>query len=368
MADLPNRLDLFDVARRYVRGAPNTRIDPNEVDVAGSDINLVAGIGSTIGENLSAAFARCVRGQFFETARGAELDRLAGDRLGMTRLPETPATVDLVLTRPTFAAGSGVVSAGLRVQTSDGTQFSIDTDVTFGATDLTKTATATAINAGPTGNVPAGTIGQFLDSPFDPTIVPANPNPAAGGADAESDPAFKGRIRGFFRSIRRGVLSAIAFGATQVPGVAVATAYEIVNPGNALPAGAVQLIVGDANGNATLDMIQAVIDQMIEFRAAGIPVFVTGGIVVNEAVVWNLSYQTGVNTVQAQNDVRAVSAAITQFLAPGSGLYRAALISAAKTVPGVIVSDNSLVAPAGDVFPVDNAHMIRVVATGVSFV
>lgn len=367
MADLPNRLDLFDVARRSVRLAPNTRIDPNEVDVAGSDINIVCGIGSVIGENLSAAFARCVRGQFFATARGSQLDRLAGDRLQETRLPESAATVDLVLARPTFAAGAGVVSAGLRVQTAGGTQFALDVDVSFGATDLTKTTTATAVATGPTGNVPAGAITQFIDSPFDATIIPSNASAAAGGADVESDPAFKGRIQGFFKAIRRGILAAITFGATEVPGVAVATAYEIVNPGQGLPAGAVELIVGDANGNATLDMIQAVNDKMIEFRAAGIPVFVSSGLVAYEPVVWDLDFLTGVDTVAATADVRAVTSAITQFLPSGAGLYRGTLIAAAKTVPGVIVRDSSLVAPAGDVFPVDNQHYIRVRPVDVSF-
>ena len=368
MADLPNRLDLFDVARRYVRLAPNTRINPDLVDVPGSDINLVCGVGSTIGENLSAAFARCVRGQFFDTARKDQLDRLAADRLGMTRLPETPASVDLALTRPSFAAGAGTVSAGLRVQTADGTQFSLDVDVVFGATDLgPKAVAATAVIAGPTGNVPALAIASFLDSPFDPTIVPTNAAPGAGGALAESDAQFKGRIRGFFAAIRRGVLGAITFGATQVPGVVIATAFEIVNPGTGLPAGAVQLVVGDANGNATTDMLQAVQDIMIQYRAAGIPVYITAGVVVPEPVSWRLSYLTGVNTVQAQEDVRAVTVAISQFLAPGSPLYRGSLIAAAKTVPGVIISSDSLVAPAGDVFPVDNTHIIRVLATDVTF-
>lgn len=367
MADLPNRLDLFDVARRSVRLAPNTRLDPNEVDVAGSDINLVCGIGSVIGENLSAAFARCVRGQFFATARGSQLDRLAGDRLQMTRLPESAATIDLVLARPTFGAGGGTVSAGLRVQTASGTAFSIDVDVAFGPTDLSKPATATAVATGPTGNVPAGAINQFLDAPFDSTIIPSNASAAAGGAEVESDASFKGRIQGFFKSIRRGVLAAISFGATEVPGVAVATAYEITNPGNGLPAGAVELIVGDANGNATLDMIQAVNDKMIEFRSAGIPVFVSSGNVVYEPVVWKLDFLTGVNTVAATADVRAVTSAITQFLPSGAGLYRGTLIAAAKTVPGVIISVDSLVAPAGDVFPVDNQHYIRVRPVDISF-
>lgn len=365
--DLPNRDDLFTVGRRFVRTAPNTRINPNLVDVAGSDLNLIVGVPSLMGEAVVAAMARCQAGQFFDSSRKDQLDRLASDRLGLPRKPENPATVDLLLARPTAVAGGGTVAASSRVQTADGTAFSLDVDVVFGSGVLSQTGTGTALVAGVGGNVAAGAIRTFLDAPFDATIVPSNPTPAAGGAAAESDAAFKGRIRGFFATIRRGVLGAIEFGATTVPGVAVSKAYEVENPGTGLPGGAVELIIGDANGNATTDMIQAVRDVMLTYRAAGIPVIVSSGIVVRELVSWLLSYQTGIDTKQAQSNVRAITVALNQFNAPGAPMRRATLLSGASSVPGVIVAHESLVAPAGDVFPVDNNHIIRVLPEDVSF-
>jgi uncharacterized phage protein gp47/JayE len=368
MGDLPNRDDYFTVGRLYIAAAPNTRINPLLVDVPGSDINLVVGSSSLMGEAISSAVAKCMRGLWVDTARLDQLDRLASDRLGLVRKPATEATIDLVLTRPTAVAGAGTVAATSRVQTADGTVFALDVDVVFGALDLTKTTTGTAAVAGPLSNVPAGAIVSFLDAPFDATIVPSNPNPAAGGADVESDAAFKGRIRGFFATIRRGVLGAIRYGATLVPGVAIATAYEIVNPGESMPGGAVELIIGDVNGNATMDMTQAVKDILLQYRAAGIPVIVSAGTVVPEPVIWSLDYETGIDTVAAQADVRAVTVAVSQFLNPGAGLYRSTLQGAARTVPGVIVRSDSLVAPAGDVFPTDNTKIIRVLPELVTFV
>lgn len=365
--DLPDRASLVDVGRKFIRAAPSTKINPNLVDVAGSDLNLILGSNSVMGEAVVAAMARCQAGVFFDSARGDQLDRLASDRMGLVRKPENPAEIDYVLARPTALGGGGTVAAGTRIQTPDGTVFSLDVDVVFGGGDLTHTVAATALVAGPEANVAANARWSFLDAPFDATIVATNPQPAAGGASVESDAQFKGRIRGFFATIRRGVLGAIEFGATTVPGVAVAKAYEIVNPGESLPGGAVELIVGDVNGNATSGMLQAVRDAMLTYRAAGIPVFVSGGIVVNVAVEWALGFQAGIDTVQAKNNVRAISVALAQFNAPGAPLLRATLLAGASSVPGVIVMHTSLIAPAGDEFPINNNHLIRVRAQDVSF-
>lgn len=364
---LLNRADYFAIGRRYIRGRPSTRINPDLVDVDGSDVNLQVGSASLMAEALSAQQARCLRGLFFRTARGQQLDELAADRLGLKRKAEAQATVDLALARPTAAGGTGTVDAGFRTQTADGTAYALDTDVVFGAGVLSMPATATAILAGPEGNVAAGQIVSFLDQPFDPTIVPSNAEPAAGGAAVESDAAFLGRIFGFFATIRRGVLGAIEFAATLVPGVAVATATDIDNPGTGLPGGAVQLVAGDADGNATSDMLQAIRDKLLEYRAGGIPVILSAGVVVPEDVIWDLDYKTGVDTARAQASVRAVTVALTKFLAAGAPLMRGTLISGALSVPGVIVRQDSLVEPAGDVYPEDRSHLIRVRPTGVSF-
>lgn len=364
---LLNRADYFSIGRRYIRGRPSTRINPNMVDVDGSDVNLQVGSSSLMAEALSAQQSRCLRGLFFRTARAQQLDDLAADRLGLARKDESPSTVDLLLARPTTGAGGGTIDAGSRVQTADGTAYALDVDVVFGGGDLSRPATATAVLTGPEGNVAAGQIKSFLDAPYDATIVPSNPAPAAGGADVESDAAFLGRIFGFFATVRRGVLGAIEFAATLVPGIAVATASDIDNPGTGLPGGAVQLVAGDADGNATGDMLQAIRDKLLEYRAGGIPVILTAGVVVFEPVVWDLDYLTGVDTVRAKTSVRNVTVALSRFLAAGKPLMRSTLMSGALSVPGVIVRQDSLVAPAGDVYPTDRSHLIRVQATGVSF-
>lgn len=366
--DLPNRSDLFAVAREYVRTAPNTRINPALIDVDGSNINLDVGSSAVMGEALTASWARCARDLFLGTAEGDGLDRYVFDRFGMTRKSAAPASVALTLARPTFAAGGGVVNAGARVTTASGSIFALQTDVTFGATDLTQPAVGIAQVVGPTQNVPAGSLTAWLDQPFDATITVTNPTGAAGGTLTESDAQLRARAAVFFLTIRRGVLAAIQFCATTVPGVSVSTAFEILNPGSGFPAAAVELIVADDDGGASPTMIQGVIDALLAFRAGGIPVFVTGGTVVFEPVSYHLSFASGIDTVAATAQVRAVASAFSQFLRPGQTLLRSDLFAAARAVPGTIVGADALPVPVGDIVPVSNSTIIRVRPQDVSFV
>jgi len=367
--DLPDRQDLFAAGRRYVKAQPNTRINPAVIDVAGSDINLMLGSASLMGEQITASWAKCIRGLFVSTAIGSQLDQVVYERFGITRLPANAASDDLRLARPTFAAGGGTVPAGTRVTTASGSIFALATDVVFGATDLVRPlVSSVAALVGSSQNVPENTLTAFVDQPFDASITVTNPEGAAGGTEQESDAAFRGRALSFFLTLRRGILAAIQFGATTVPGVAVATAFDIVNPGTALPAGAVQLIIGDANGNASSLMEQQVTNQMLQYRAGGIPVYVSGGLLFFQQVVYRLAFQTGVDTTAASEAVRATAVAFSQFLRPGQSLLESDLTAAARAVPGVIVQADSVVVPVGDVVPTVNQQIIRVRPQDVSFV
>jgi uncharacterized phage protein gp47/JayE len=368
MGDLPTRADFFSVGRKSIAITSGLRINPRVVDIPGSDLNIILGAMSLMSEETIAALAVCLQGSFIETASGDQLDRVAFDRFGLARLAATPATVDLTLTRP--AAGpAGTYPAGSRVQTPTGAQFATNTDAVFAGATLTVAVSATALIAGPENNVAAGLVTQFLDAPFDPTLTVTNAAGAAGGAEAEDDIAFRGRLRQFFPTIRRGVIGAIEFGAIQVPGVAVARAIEVENGGTGLPAAAVSLFVADSNGLSTATMVQAVVDALIEFRAAGIPVLVTGGALAPPIpITWRLGFETGVNQVEVQEQIRAVSIAVAQFLRPGETLYRSALIAAARTVLGAIINDGSLVSPFGDVTPFPGNLVIRVQNADVTFV
>lgn len=371
--DLPDRSDLVTVARQYIRGQaalnPGLRVNPALVDVDGSNLNLDVGTSAVMGEALTASWAACARDLFLGTAEGPGLDRYVFERMGgMTRKSAAAASVALALARPTFAAGGGVLNAGARVTTATGAIFALQTDVTFGATDLTQPAVGIAQVVGPTQNVPRGSLTAWVDQPFDTTITVTNPAAAAGGTNNESDAQLRARAAVFFLTIRRGILAAIQAGATTVPGVTVATAFEILNPGSGFPAAAVELIIADDDGGASPTMIQGVIDALLTYRSAGIPVFVTGGSVVFEPVAYHLAFASGIDTVAATAQVRAVASAFSQFLRPGQPLLRSNLLGAATAVPGTIVGADALPVPVGDIVPVSNSTIIRVRPQDVSFV
>lgn len=359
MADLPTRADLFQAARRSILASNAPRVNPKVVDVDGANLNLIANSAAVVGEELSRAFQGCVQGLFGETARRAKLDRYIMDRTGgqLPRKGAKGATVAVTVSRPTSVNGAGSVPVGSRISSTEGVIFSLDAAVDFTNTALTMPGNATCTFTGPGGRVPAG-VARFVDAPFDATLTIAN-DASAGGVDEEDDVRYLGRYLGFFPTIRRGVEAAIRQAALEVTGVEIATVVEVVNL-NATPAGAGQLVVGDSDGNASPAMLQSVRDSLLAFRALGIPISVLGGTVAYQPVAWqNLSYLSGYDSLSVQASLKAVTSALTQFLNPNQLLYRADLIAAAKSVPGLVLASNSLLTPAGDIVPASTSTILR---------
>ncbi len=367
MANLPNRLDLFRKGLDSLNATSGTRINPDVATVPGSDVNIMLGAMSLMGEEIVSNLANCMRGLFIETARGEQLDRVAFDRYGLTRFPATPARCLLHIIIDGEAGG--VIPAGTRVKTSGGVQFATDVDAVFQGGFEVRDVPATALEAGVDSNVTESSLTSWVDQIYAPSSDVSNEF-ASGGTAKETDVQFRGRIRNFFPTLQRGTLQAIEFGALQVPGITTARAIETTNltvGGIAIPAAAVQLVVADRTGVASTPLIQAVKDNLINYRAAGIPVIVTSGEVEYEDVEWDLSYLSGVDTISAQEQVRAVTVAAMQYSAPNEIMYRANLIAAAKTVPGVIVSEDSLVIPAGDIVPADEFTILRIKPEDITF-
>jgi uncharacterized phage protein gp47/JayE len=372
----PTAQELFQVGRRAVVTTPNTKINPATCDVPGSNANIAVGTSAILGQEIVARGANAMRGAFIDSARGPALDRVVFDRTGLLRFSSTPATWDVLIARAAPGA-AGTYQAGSRITAPDGTKFGTNTDVTFGNSDLSMPVTVTALEPGESGNLSGSTPLSFTDQPFDTTMTVAadlatdgTPKNAAGGTETETDIQLIGRVRGFFPTLRRGVLGAIEYAALQVPGVAVATATEIVNTGTGFPAAFVQLVVGDRNGNASGATLQSVRDKLLEYRAAGIPVQVLGGTVTYSSAAWNIGVLTGYDEALVVSRIRAVTVAVSQYLAPGPNvgiLYRSTLIAAAKTVPGAVVRDTSLRFPLTDVVPSSPEEMIRILPTSVTF-
>lgn len=370
MAVLPTRDELFQRARDAALAVPNTRVSAREFDRAGSDANLLAAAMSLVGEEVVNRMARALAGVFEDTATGNALDRVIFDRKGLVRKPSAPAVGTVQLTRATTAGGAGTIDGGVpgsspsptRIRTNQGITYILTQPAVFGAADLGPIqVTVQAELSGLDSEVDANQSWSFVDSPFDPTITIANAEATAGASNEESDEAFRDRAKQFFPTIRRGTLGAIEFGLQSTPGVESVSVREVLQS-SGLPACVVQAFILDALGRSNDTLAARGQTNLIEFRAAGIPVQIISGSIQNVPIRFgNLDFDTSivVDTTQAFEDARTAIVVALNNQTPGQTLLRSTILAAARTVPGVLVEDTDLEEPIGSLIPATNDVTFR---------
>ncbi len=353
MPDLPTRLDLFAIGRDYTLQRA-TRIDPQQVDIAGSDVNIFVGSVSQIAFSLVLQLAYAINSLLLDGATDEDLDRYALDRYNITRQGASAAVGSVVFSRPNVIAGGGTVPAGTKLITLTGIEYITTTDAVFGASSLTAEAFVRAVQAGRDTQVGKNAIRRFQDITliFDQTLQVNNPESTAGGEPAESDDDFRSRIRDFWTSARRGTLSAIEFGARQVPGVASSQAVEALTSG-LQPARVVLLYVSDASGVSSVALGAAVRQELNEYRAAGISVITSTSQPQIVSISLKLVFKAGVNTSLLADAIRGAVFEYINSLPVNGTLYRAEILSVLSRFvqDGLIIDANTLVEPSGDIVP-----------------
>jgi phage-related baseplate assembly protein len=123
------------------------------------------------------------------------------DALGMffntLRLPASAAVATIEFTLDKTYTGTQIVPAGTAVESpASGLIFTSDQDVSIAAGYLSGSTTATCTTAGPAGNGLLD-INEVINWTITGFYVTAqNPSPSAGGADIETDEAFRIRLLG----------------------------------------------------------------------------------------------------------------------------------------------------------------------------
>lgn len=371
MADLPSREELFRRARSGALGVAGTQVSPREIDREGSDLNLLFAAMSVLGEEEVNRMARALAGVFEDTATGDALDRVVFDRKGLPRLPAAPSVGEVTLTRPTFAAGAGTIDGGLpgsspaptRIRTNAGITYILTENAVFGGADLTVTnVSIQAELAGVAQEVSELQAWSFVDVPFDTTITISNPVETAGAADEETDEAYRARAKAFFPTIRRGTLGAIEFGLRSTPGIVSVSVIETTSPGQGFPACSVQAFILDALGQSNETLGFRGLLNLLEFRAAGIPVNVVPGTPQFIDIEFaGTAFDTAVvlDTSQAAADVQSAVIAALNNQQPGQNLLRSTILAAARSVDGFIVEDTDLIEPAATLIPATNDIAFR---------
>ena len=347
----------------------NQQFTEEAVRTEGSDANLVIASSSAMASEVTRQLGLRVQALFLDGARGLDLDRLVLDRTNgeVVRKGATSAVVTLQLSRSAGALPAVSLLAGTRMRARGSEiEFALTAPASLAAGSTGPvSAIAEAVTAGQRGNVAANTITEFAQQPSDPELRVTNPDVAAGGDERETDARYAARARMFYRSARRGILSAIEFGALTTPGVRQATAIEEVDQFGD-PTGRVSLFIADAQGNGNSALVDAVLVRLREYRAAGIIVDVSGSTPQYVAIRYRLRFAAGIDTTLASQQVAATTIARVNGLAPTAVLPVSLLFAAARSVPGVIVLGDAIVEPVGDLTPAPGA-VIRTRLDLVSF-
>lgn len=126
-------------------------------------------------------------------ATGDFLDHL-GALVGCERLGTSAAVTTVELTLSTARQVTTTITAGTRITAGDDVYFALEDDVIFLAGETVKTAKANCTVAGEVGNgYAAGELTRIVDpQPFLQSVT--NVTTSEGGADIESDDAYRERI------------------------------------------------------------------------------------------------------------------------------------------------------------------------------
>lgn len=349
MAEMPDFDDLFTAIEREILIRP-TAFNPEIVRTDGSDVNIAVAFAAAGCEEVS-RFAQVSIGETFAAfaaqVSDEALDRWAYDRYQQRR-QQARSALATVEFRRTDVDGF-TIPANTKVTAEDGTVFSTLTDVPFPENVLGPlSVVCRADTTGPGGNVGADTI-TVVSGLEDSTVTVTNPVAAAGGREAETNPSFLARMYRFWLTARRGTKAAIEAGCLEV--VAQANVIEYLDS-NGSPAGRVQAIIADIEGQANQALADEVVLVLEEYRGLGVPVSVFAGTPEYVRVrAEGLAFKAGVNTTTVLQDARARVVAKINFTPPNSTLRYAAIVSALESTPGLIVPNGAVTYPAGDLVP-----------------
>jgi hypothetical protein len=367
-----SRVDLYEVGRQFVL-ARAKRIEPTQVDVAGSDINVAIGSQSYVAHAVVRQLAEQVNNLLLGGCDTEDaIDRLALDRYQELRKGAAAALGAVIFARATSLAGAGTIPVGTKVATAGNIEYFTTEVCSFGSTTLASQPCAvSAAQAGKDSQVGANAI-RRVSQPgllWDQTLTVNNPLPTAGGEPAETIDVFRERLRSFFIAARRGTVPAIEFGAKSVPGVDSAQATEVFDP-DGTAARLVRLFIADSSGIASVALAAKVRAALLEYRAGGITTIIETSTPTIVAIVLALSFDADVDTTALRDQVRGAIVEFVNSLPVNTPLLMGdlyGLLSRYKSQGLIVMTPGTIVAPAGDIYP-DPGHTLRTTLSQVTLV
>lgn len=332
---VPTHEELFEVGLGEALAA-NPAVSEEVARAPGStlwwELNAGAAMGAEVGYQLLERF----RQSFVETSTGPGLDRVGADRYSTYRQGATAARVELEFTRATSV---GLLTIPVGTEVRDANQsvvFATDVELPIPDGETVGTVIASSTALGVNQRAEPDTLVQFVGGPAEAGLVVTNPERSAGGNDRESESDYRARLRGVFVNAGKGTLSALVQGALTVDEVRSAASYEVVDSSGCPRAWTV--IVADQNGDSNSSMVADVEEVLEEWRPAGVPGDVIGGVRVVVPISVRVVFESGTSTAAALLDVRRAIVARVNQLKPRSEDTVEAAVAAGRAVltPGYV--------------------------------
>jgi uncharacterized phage protein gp47/JayE len=214
------------------------------------------------------------------TSQGSDLDSFFAD-FGFERLAASFSSGNVTFARFTYTA-QALLSVGAIVQSFDGSQqFTVLADPTNAAYNASLSAyvvpagtpgitvLAQSNTAGSAANVAAGTITQIVTSGLSFDSV-TNASPFEGGADAETDPAFRARFALWLSSLSKATRTAILYAVNSVQAGLSQSLVENTTYSGTATSGYFYDVVDDGSGSPPSSLLSAVSTAIDNTRALGI--------------------------------------------------------------------------------------------------
>lgn len=362
----PTRADLFRIGASevFLRSAlrpAGKRLKPEAVFTDGTDANILIAATAAMGDEAIRHLAARTAALYIDSAQGEDLDRLVADRVSPTivRKQATRSLATLAFVRTDTDPGAVTLPIGTKLATADGTEFTLLQSVSFGLLQSGPiTALAQSLRAGRGGNVDANTINVFVTAAPQSDMTVDNQAPASGGQNVETDPELRARTKDFYRTVRRGTLSAIEFGALTVPGISRVSVVEETDS-DGFPTGTVNVFIADIEGRANQALADAVQLQLLDFRAAGIVTTIVPGEPSIIDIAYLVQFDSTTDTRAATEKIKTATVASLETLRPGDTLRVSSLFAIARSISGVIVPSNAIQNPVGDLVPENPNQLLR---------
>lgn len=184
------------------------------------------------------------------------------------------------------------------------------------------------------GNIPENTINRSTD--IGELVSVTNPEAFNTGTDEENPEAAKVRFRQMIQSLAMGTNQSLVYAAESVPGVAGASLFEFTY-------GAVVIYAHDANGNLSRDLQQDIADRLVEYKPAGIKVFVMP--THKSVVALDISVEVSDSTLESDSFLDMIRQSMSDYintLTVGDPLYKSNIIQKVMDVSDTGILDTQV--------------------------